>query len=352
MDPTALARIAGDAGMLPHAIDAPQRRVLFLRVAEAAVRAAAFLDERVAVARADGFWLPLRELDALPPARPAAPRGFVFHVGHCGSTLVSRLLDRWPGVLGLREPRVLRDLARLRDEDETTGWLSAPDWHALFARILGLLGRTFRPGESVVIKATSSCNGLVEPLLAAHGDVRVVLLHLPLESWLATLLKAPSRLDALSPAPERLAYLHRHFDTRDLRLHRLDEPEILALGWIAERARFAQLAGGTHAERILSCDFEDFLRDPAARLAAIAAHLGFDRAAETAAAAVDSDVMRAYSKAPDHAYGAADREHDLALARQRFGKGIARGLRFVERLAARDPRLAPLARALRTDPRS
>lgn len=342
MNPTALAHIREDAGLLLHAIDAPQRRALFVQVGEAALRAAAFLDERVAAGSPDGFWLPLRELRELPGAPMPAPQGFIFHIGHCGSTLLSRLLDQWPDVLGLREPRVLRDLASLHEADADTAWLSAQDWQALFERTIGLLGRKFRPGEHVVVKATSSCNNLAEPLLAANADVRVVLLHMPLASYLATLLKAPSRLDALTFAPARLAYLQTHFGADDVHLYRLDEAEVLALGWIAEMARFAQLANGVATARVLRCDFEDFLHDPAAQLGAIAAHIGLADAEATARSAIQSDVMRAYSKSPDHAYGSADREHDLALAQQRFGAEIARGLRFAETLIARYPLLADL----------
>ena len=38
---------------------------------------------------------------------------WIFHIGHVGSTLVSRLLGELDGVLALREPRLLRDLALL-----------------------------------------------------------------------------------------------------------------------------------------------------------------------------------------------------------------------------------------------
>ena len=36
---------------------------------------------------------------------------WIFHIGHVGSTLVSRLLGELAGVLAIREPRLLRDLA-------------------------------------------------------------------------------------------------------------------------------------------------------------------------------------------------------------------------------------------------
>jgi hypothetical protein len=339
MNPSVLSRIGAEAGLLFHAIDAPQRRALFVEVGEARVRGATFLDERIAADSRGGFWLPLAELDALPCMPGSAPQGFLFHIGHCGSTLLSRLLDQWPATLGLREPRVLRDVAALRDAAVETAWLSVEQWRALFQRTVALLGRRFRPDEQVVVKATSSCNNLVEPLLAAAPDVRIVLLHMPLESYLATLLKAPSRLDVLTFAPMRLGYLQQECNADDLRLDRLDEVEIIALGWIAEMARFARLSRCADAPRILRCDFEEFLRDPAARLATIATHLGLAGAEANARSAVQSEILREYSKSPGHAYAHADREHDLGLARRRFGTEIARGVRFAESLVERYPGL-------------
>ena len=51
-------------------------------------------------------------------SRPSPTRAtdarWIFHIGHVGSTLVSRLLGELDGVLAIREPRLLRDLALIR----------------------------------------------------------------------------------------------------------------------------------------------------------------------------------------------------------------------------------------------
>lgn len=49
----------------------------------------------------------LHELDQAPSLNPC---GFIFHVGRCGSTLVSRLLGLVPGVIAVREPRPVNNL--------------------------------------------------------------------------------------------------------------------------------------------------------------------------------------------------------------------------------------------------
>ena len=40
----------------------------------------------------------------------ASDARWIFHIGHVGSTLISRLLGELEGVLSVREPRSLRDL--------------------------------------------------------------------------------------------------------------------------------------------------------------------------------------------------------------------------------------------------
>src|SRR3546814_20118484 len=57
-----------------------------------------------------------RSWNALPGLGAAAPRpDFIFHIGHVGSTLVSRLLAEVGDALPLREPMLLRALAQVAE---------------------------------------------------------------------------------------------------------------------------------------------------------------------------------------------------------------------------------------------
>jgi hypothetical protein len=330
--------IRGDAGWLMHRIDAAARRVLFVRLREDEVRAASFLDDRIGIAGRESWWLDLGELASVAMLEP--PAGFIFHIGHCGSTLVSRLLDLAPDVLGLREPQVLRDLAGLHRALHRPGsWIDPDRWPALVAAMLGLLGRRFVPQQRVVVKATSGCNDLAGSILGAAPVLRVVLLHIPLRAWLATLMKGPAR-DALQFAPSRLAWLQAHLGVDLPGLYRLQPAEILALGWVAEMARFEALTG-VAGERALRVDFESLLADPAAGLATVRRHLHLpDGVAPDSGAR--SAVLAHYAKKPDHPYTPDDRAHDLALAQRRFAAGITQATQWTERLIARHPVLAPL----------
>jgi hypothetical protein len=342
------ARLATEPGVFLHQLDLPGRRALLVDLPQADVRRASFLDQRaLGGARRDGGWLPLESVlaqgDALAGRAPHA----IFHIGHCGSTLLSRLLDHLPGVLGLREPLPLRTLADAFEarHQPTSPWSPAQVDRAL-AATLGLLDRRFDGVRQVVVKATSSCNALAAPWLLRHPDVRAVALQIPLRAWLATILKSPdATADALRFAPARLAALHALLGRDDLRLYEHGLGEVLALGWIAECARFATLAADRGiAPRLLRLDFESLLADPRGVLAQVAAHLGISAPDAALDAALAAEMGR-YAKATEHAYSPADRAADLAESKRRFGAEIDAGITLAQRLAALPP-LAPIAAAL------
>lgn len=88
-----------DPEFLPFKLDLVARRVLLVRLTAQQRRDAAFLDERALPPGVDGGWLPL---DAWQAHGDVAPADAIFHIGHCGSTLLSRLLESWPRLQALR----------------------------------------------------------------------------------------------------------------------------------------------------------------------------------------------------------------------------------------------------------
>src|SRR5699024_6494412 len=99
-----------DPCVFPQELDPINRRLLLVRLTEAKIRAASFLDGRVLDGGEPGGWIPLaRALEVRP--RNSGPAGIILHCGHCGSTLISRLLGELPGAWVLREPLALHALA-------------------------------------------------------------------------------------------------------------------------------------------------------------------------------------------------------------------------------------------------
>lgn len=326
------ANILQEPEYLPFDLDLAAGRVLFVRLNAQQRDDAAFLDQRALPEKPEGAWVPLPMLETQPPLRDAAEVDAIFHIGHCGSTLLSRLLQTWPEVESLREPLPLRTL---------TGHWHAPATPVVLSQLMTYWRRPLPPRTRVAIKATSSCNALIEPMLRMNHIRRAVLLDMPLETWLATLLKSEDSLrDATAAADERASVLQAHDIALDAQSRPRDVVEACAMGWIAEQLRFDALTRGEHAGRVLRVDFEDLLAVPDAALARIAGHL--DLRIEGVAQALEAPAWKRYSKAQQHGYGREDREHDLALARQRFAERIAAGRAWVERLTQQHPQ--PFAR--------
>lgn len=345
-EPTPAVLLA-DPDWLPFRLDLPARRCLLLKLGADQRRSASFLDERILAERPEGVWIPCAALTDSAPAPPPPPPAFVFHVGHCGSTLLSRLLETWPGVQALREPLLLRTLAAAEPEaGGAQSWVDRTGFDALLNATVSALSRPQSPNTRVLIKATSSCNNLIEAILARQRQARAIVLTLPLAEYLATVLKSPAaRQDAFGFAPARLGWLIRELSGLRLNLFELRQAEVCAMGWLAEQARFQALLAGPCGERLLLVDFRRLLADIRSGLEKIAGHFGWP--GEPAQPASCAPVLGRYAKAPEHNYDAGDRAHDLALAQERYGDEIQIGLSWAETVISGHPALRPLAAWLR-----
>lgn len=341
-----LQNLARDPQAFPFKLDLPGQRALVVRLPDSEIRAASFLDERLLGAQSQGGWIPLDALlQSSSLSAPPAPAA-IFHIGHCGSTLLSRMLDGLEQVLGLREPLVLRTLAEHAEQlDAPTARLSREQWLHLFHNTIGWLQRRGVGAMRTVVKATSSCNVLIEPWLKADSAATALTLHVDLSTYLLTMLKAESsRQDADTFIAQRLGFLHRALGDESLRLYALDQAQRIALGWFAEMLRFEQLAQ-RWPTRLLQLDFADLLADPAQQLLAVARHLQLEADPQSVQRALAAGITGRYSKATEHAYGPADRQADLNAARERFSDEFNGAMRLARGLLERYPLLHSLERS-------
>ena len=96
----------------PQQMDAASDRVLLVRMNEADYYTASFLDQRMLTQQSQPQWIAWDELEATDQAG-RSDANLIFHIGHVGSTLISRLLGELDGVFALREPQILRNFADL-----------------------------------------------------------------------------------------------------------------------------------------------------------------------------------------------------------------------------------------------
>jgi hypothetical protein len=337
--------LARSPEFFPHGLNVHQDSVTFIRLTRADYDRASFLDARVLTPSTIVQTTAWRHVAASIEAAALPERcDFIFHIGHVGSTLLSRLIGAHPGAFGVREPAILRTFAQLSSEPggRPRTWSDA-DIDARLGGCLKLLSRTFDAQQRTVVKATSFVSELAADLLTRESAPKAVLMYVSPESYLATILGGPnSRQEAKMLAPSRLRRLHRRIGRDAWRLESLSEGEMLALGWACEMSALAQ---ATHAagERVLRVDFDHFLASPTALVFAALRHFGIDATSGKVEAIIAGPDMRRYSKAPEHAYDAALRREILNEARATHRAEIGRGLAWLDRAATE---FAPVKDAL------
>lgn len=335
--------IAAAPDWFPHALDLIGDRVLLVRRTEAELRTASFLDDRSVPAdatRAFASWHQLGE-SLGPDARHDLQ--YIFHIGHVGSTLISRLLDVHPQILGLREPAVLRTLFEIAQVQERPENPWDPSWLASRTAILtSLLSRTYRADQRVLLKATSFTSELA-PQLVPAGSAALLIYASP-QRYIENILAGDASKQELHQlAGRRLARLSRRLGEMPVRLWELNEGRKAALAWACEMLSMEAAARELPPAGIRWCDFDRFLADAPGELVATARFFGHDMDRAAAEQLCAGPVMHRYSKAPEYEYSPGLREQILTQSRRENREAIADAMDWLAGIAAAYP---PIAAAL------
>ena len=319
-----------DIGQSPalYPIEAPGSGLRLIRLDEAAYAAASFLDARILSA---GRELWTADWAALLSAAHDLPRRahFIFHIGHAGSTLLSRLLGEHPALFSVREPALLRDLATGEQPAER------------LAPLLALFSRTWRPAQTAAIKATSFVSEIGAGLLAASDGGRAILLASTPPTYLRTILAGPaSRQESLALAASRQARLERRLRAS---LACRSEGERIAMGWLCETLALHAIAEGA-PDRVLWLDFDRLLLEPAATLRHAFARFGARPGDIDVEALAGGPLMTRYSKAPEHAYDAGLRRRLLDQAEREEAVEVRRGMDWLQAIAGAHPQVTSALR--------
>jgi hypothetical protein len=252
--------------LLPMALDLGRGRARFIAIDEERYRSASFLDAPHLQGAGPDLWIDWPDV-VRTAAALSGGCDFIFHIGHVGSTLVSRLLGVNQGVFSLREPCVLRDLARAefaRPAPRTPAGQARIE--SLVEVLLRLLGRVYRPEQRSLIKPTSYVANFAPALLKARLDARVILLVTGMEAYAATILRTQAgRRDIAGSAPLRLGRLHARLGGEIWRLAEMSEGEVVAMSWLSGCMALRAIAGEV-GDRALWVDFDDLLDRPDAVL--------------------------------------------------------------------------------------
>src|SRR4051794_21298649 len=148
--------VAATPAWFPHLLDPINDRVLLVARTEHDYRDAAFPDERSLRQDRQQQTVDWSALAAASPPSARRDVQYIFHIGHVGSTLISRLLGELPEVLALREPAILRDFAeRLAERGRAGARWDPATIPARLDVLTALLSRTFRPDPRAMAQPTS-----------------------------------------------------------------------------------------------------------------------------------------------------------------------------------------------------
>lgn len=317
--------------LFPLAIDRASDTIDFIRLSRSDYAAASFLDARMLTPGVSRFSLPWTEVRSAASSLPSRCH-FIFHISHVGSTLLSRLLGDAPGLFSIREPAPLRTLAdvQLRLGDPGCAW-SETEFNDRLATFLALWSRTFEPGETSVIKATSFVSEMSELLLERVPSSRAIVMLVSPVTFLMALLDG-AMSDITSQAERRLLRLQRRLGAEHWQLPDLSPGECVAMSWLSEVLSL-QAAAARFPDRVFWLDFDRFLSNVPAGISASLRHLGAAADESTVRAILAQPTMDHYAKKPEYEFNAETRQQLLEQSAAAHQVEIRKGLAWLHRTA-------------------
>jgi len=323
--PTA-AEIARDATWLAQALDPAAGMVRLIAMDRESYRAASFLDDRMLQQPVDARIVPWADVVRAMVDEPRTDARWIFHIGHVGSTLVSRLLGELEGVLAIREPRLLRDLA-----------LSPPEIRERhLAPVPSLMSRTFANDECACVKATSFVSEIA-PELVPPGERALFMFATP-RNYIASILAGENSLVELRQlAPSRAQRLPRRVSAI-WAAH--NDAELAAIAWACEMTGLEAAAGAMPDRHIEWADFDRMLENMTPALGRVANFFGFDADEARLQAIAAGPLMTRYSKGLEYDYSASLRRELIADAAAANASAIDDALAMLGAAAEKSPMLA------------
>jgi hypothetical protein len=319
--------IARDATWLAQALDPAQGLVRLIAMDRDSYRAESFLDDRMLQQAVDAQVVPWTLIEAAVCDRIRSDARWIFHIGHVGSTLLSRLLGELNGVLAIREPRLLRDLA-----------LSPPAIReGYFSPVPRLMSRSFAPGEVACVKATSFVSEIA-PELVPLGE-RALFIYAAPKNYVASILAGENSVKELHALASARAERMRRRVTGLMDECRGDAYRAAA-AWACEMTSLESAADRMEDRAITWLDVDRMLRDVPAALRLAADHFGFDADDITIRAVATGPLMGRYSKALEYDYSPALRRELIEQAERDHGRDIEGALAMLRSAAEKSPLLA------------
>lgn len=172
---------------LLHRIDPASGTLTYVPTGRTQLAAAAFIDGRTPFATGPALVIAIDDALAAHHALAPAPNRIIFHVGFCGSTLLTRLLENPGAIFTYREPNALADLANWYAVLASTG-ATDPRMSALLDLTLAKLRAPWTNGEACVVKPSNWANNLL-PLLADRTDLCALFVTMDVRAFVTAVFR-------------------------------------------------------------------------------------------------------------------------------------------------------------------
>lgn len=272
--------------------------------------------------------------------RAAPAISYIFHVAHCGSTLLARALDIKDENIVYREPLALRQLAV---EAASAGFAGAAieDWRRRLRLTTSLLARRYNKRGPAVVKANVPVNFIIPDLLELDSGAPSIILYFPLEHYLMAILRSPGH-------QKWVASIFGEMQRAIGRYAPIEQTSSVAQAaaalWFAQISVYHEAL--TKYANVASLNAEDLFERPASALRRAFEHIGIPRADAEIESIARGELFFRYSKNPQIAFDNASRLKRREALRQSLGPEIEEARTWVEKARSTRPFPASLAKPL------
>ena len=272
-----------------------ERDAVFFEMDREAYFRSIFTDRRISPKNPVPQRMPIAELLSATAKVEPAPVRYIFHIAHCGSTLLARALDLKEQNLVCREPFALRQLGVKAARGEESAQL------VRLARTM--LGRRYNPAGPVIVKANVPVNFMIPALMDPAPDQRAILLYYALDDYLLAILRSAMHRGWVQHVSDEL----RPGIAARTGPRTVDESVAVMAArlWLTQMLQFNQALSAYPNGKSLGA--EDLFERPKEAIAAAFTHFGQTQSEAAIDAIVASDLFTRYSKDPRHQFDNAQR---------------------------------------------
>lgn len=315
---------------------------LFLRMNRESYAQSIFFDGRIVTLDDNVIRVSSTQLLASTPQMAAAsPRiGWIFHMAHTGSTLLSRALDRPGKTLVIREPMTLRALGVEAGASHKSS-LASEHWRKRLHLSLMMLDRRYLDHETVLVKANVPVNCIIPEALAEASNPKALLLHFGFEDYLTAILRGPNHRKWVESIFSELR-LGEYPETGQS--GELQTAQMAAALWLFQIRAYADVLAANPGVR--SLDANILFDEPLFCLTAASDYFDCPMGEDEARRIVSGDLFSTYSKNPNAPFDNTHRKARVAETRAALADEMVIARRWIESRLENSPLPERLAQPL------